>query len=522
MVPHIEWFELSSLRPLDPPRPIGFGDDSEVFAIAIRTIVLTTKTTNVRLTNVLLVPDFVVSLISVSKLAEHGLTLSFVFGTAKVIKDRKVVLCAVQKGGVYCLTAKPVTFTPESAHTVVDVNIMHQRFGHLNFQSLTKMVNKGQVKGVEGLSGKPEFCEPCHLGKHKRLSLKTLRQRATRPFQLIHCDIGGPVTPASRSGSIYWITFICDYLEHPWIYFLKRKSEAQEKYNKFITDARDYYKSEVGSFAFSMNFVNFFRTDGAPELGSGDTGSDKFKEQLRAEGTFHEVSAADTQSQNGVAERMNQTMCYNTMAMLIESKLPKSFWTEAMQTATFLIAHRPSSSNGGESPWTRMTGRRVDPTLWKPFGCPAYAHIFKAQHNGKFGNKAHKSIMLGYAPNMKAYRLFNVHTRKVFSSRHVTFNENGTIDASIFPPSDGEDDPTHEQWEGLLRDHKIHELHDPGHPNIESSGGRDDNDSDDSDDDDTVVPPPLPTPSTYTAADPRDSISTRPGRTSMSRASRIP
>ncbi|KZP05448.1 hypothetical protein FIBSPDRAFT_705363, partial [Athelia psychrophila] len=58
MVPHIEWFEPSSLRPLDPPRPIGFGDDSEVFAIAIGTIILTTKTTNVRLTNVLLVPDF--------------------------------------------------------------------------------------------------------------------------------------------------------------------------------------------------------------------------------------------------------------------------------------------------------------------------------------------------------------------------------------------------------------------------------------------------------------------------------
>ncbi|KZP09640.1 hypothetical protein FIBSPDRAFT_759647, partial [Athelia psychrophila] len=60
MVPHIEWFKPSSLRPLDPPCPIGFGDDSEVFAVAIGTIVLTTKTTNVRPTNVLLVPNFVI------------------------------------------------------------------------------------------------------------------------------------------------------------------------------------------------------------------------------------------------------------------------------------------------------------------------------------------------------------------------------------------------------------------------------------------------------------------------------
>lgn len=237
MVPHIEWFEPDSLKTLDPPRPIGFGDESQVFAVAIGTIRITTKTNIIRLHDVLLVPSFVISLISVSKLAKHGLTSNFTYGAARVQKDGKTILRAVQKSGVYRIMANGVPVGEEFAHAVVDINVMHRRFGHLNFQALVKMAKKGQIKGVKALSGKPAFCEPCHLGKHKRISLKVPRQRATRPFQLIHCDIGGPVTPASRSGSLYWITFICDYLEHPWIYFLKKKSEAQERYNQFKIDA---------------------------------------------------------------------------------------------------------------------------------------------------------------------------------------------------------------------------------------------------------------------------------------------
>ncbi|KZP02790.1 hypothetical protein FIBSPDRAFT_769994, partial [Athelia psychrophila] len=42
MVPYVEWFEPESLRALNPPRPIGFGDDSEVFALAVGTIRLNT------------------------------------------------------------------------------------------------------------------------------------------------------------------------------------------------------------------------------------------------------------------------------------------------------------------------------------------------------------------------------------------------------------------------------------------------------------------------------------------------
>ncbi|KZP08586.1 hypothetical protein FIBSPDRAFT_655546, partial [Athelia psychrophila] len=58
MVPYAEWFEPESLKALNPPRPIGFGDDSEVFALAVGTIRFNTKAGTIRITNALLVPDF--------------------------------------------------------------------------------------------------------------------------------------------------------------------------------------------------------------------------------------------------------------------------------------------------------------------------------------------------------------------------------------------------------------------------------------------------------------------------------
>ncbi|KZV82567.1 hypothetical protein EXIGLDRAFT_567758, partial [Exidia glandulosa HHB12029] len=78
------------------------------------------------------------------------------------------------------------------------------------------MVRNGQLAGVDSLTGTPEFCEPCALGKMKRLPFPGGdRQRATRALQLVHADIGGPVTPSSRDGFRYWLMLVDDHTEQP-------------------------------------------------------------------------------------------------------------------------------------------------------------------------------------------------------------------------------------------------------------------------------------------------------------------
>ena len=61
--------------------------------------------------------------------------------------------------------------------------------------------------------------------------------------------------------------------------------------------------------------------------------------------------------------------------MLIYSGLPKSFWGEAVVTATYLINRCPSSAIDYKTPIEAWSGRAAAYGNLRIFGCVAYAHI---------------------------------------------------------------------------------------------------------------------------------------------------
>ncbi len=201
------------------------------------------------------------------------------------------------------------------------------------------------------------------------------------------------------------------------------------------------FRCEIGEVKFSNNWVAFFRSDGGGEY----TGHE-FREELLLDGTFHETTAADTPEQNGLSERMNGTLVTRALAMLIDSGLPRSFWGEAMVTAAYMISRSPAAGLKGVTPYEALFGRRVDPSMFRTFGCIAYALIPKDQRNGKFGDKARKCVLLGYTYGKKAYRLMDLGSKTIFSSRHVRFDENSRATKSFAP--DVEDGSN--VWQDLL------------------------------------------------------------------------
>lgn len=269
--------------------------------------------------------------------------------------------------------------------------------GHISIDRVKHMVRKGQLKGINRLSGKPEFCEPCVMGKMKKLPfLKRDRQQARHCFQLVHTDVIGPITPASPEGYRYAITFTDDYSCHPWTFYIRKKGEAQQTYNQFKSDVRAYFKEEVSEFKLTENFVKFLRSDGGGEYMSGS-----FQEQLRREGTFHETTTADTPEQNRLAEQMRQTLATNSVAMLIDSGMPKTYWKEAMSFATYIAARSPASGLKGKSPYWKMFRHCVDPSAFRLFGCPAYSLIPKKKRKGKMFTHATRAIMFGFEPGKR-------------------------------------------------------------------------------------------------------------------------
>ena len=58
-------------------------------------------------------------------------------------------------------------------------------------------------------------------------------ERTSGLLELIHSDVCGPMTTHVRGGFLYFITFIDDYSQFGYVYLMKYKSEAFEKFKEF-------------------------------------------------------------------------------------------------------------------------------------------------------------------------------------------------------------------------------------------------------------------------------------------------
>jgi hypothetical protein len=112
------------------------------------------------------------------------------------------------------------------------LRLWHYRFGHLNFESLSKLKIDEMVKGLPTFKKETSKCEACIIGKQKRDPFLTSTWQANICLQLIHSDICGPME-SSFGGCKYFILFIDDFTRMTWVYFLKDKSKAFEKFIHF-------------------------------------------------------------------------------------------------------------------------------------------------------------------------------------------------------------------------------------------------------------------------------------------------
>jgi len=74
--------------------------------------------------------------------------------------------------------------------------------------------------------------------------------------------------------------------------------------------------------------------------------SAEFSAILEEHGITRETSAPYTPQQNGLAERMNQTLVGGAQAMLQHSRLSQGFWAEALDTATHVFNRAPHKGLG--------------------------------------------------------------------------------------------------------------------------------------------------------------------------------
>ncbi|GJX19472.1 putative ribonuclease H-like domain-containing protein [Tanacetum coccineum] len=139
-------------------------------------------------------------------------------------------------------------------------------------------------------------------------------------------------------------------------------------------------------------------------------------------GILRQFSVARTPQQNRVAERRNRTLIEAARTMLADSKLPTTFWAEAVNTACYVQNRVLVVKPHNKTPYELFHGRTPTLSFMRPFGC-LVTILNTIDHLGKFDGKADEGFFVGYSLNSKAFRVFNSRTRIVEENLHIRFSE---------------------------------------------------------------------------------------------------
>ncbi|GJY82730.1 putative ribonuclease H-like domain-containing protein [Tanacetum coccineum] len=139
-------------------------------------------------------------------------------------------------------------------------------------------------------------------------------------------------------------------------------------------------------------------------------------------GIKQEYSTARTPQQNGVAERMNRTLIEAARTMLADSLLPTTFWAEAVSTACYIFNRVRVTKPQNKTPYELLFGHKPIISYIRPFGCHVTI-LDTLSVLGKFDGKSDEGFLVGYSLNSKAYRVYNLVTKRVEVNLHVNFLE---------------------------------------------------------------------------------------------------
>ncbi|GKC04073.1 putative ribonuclease H-like domain-containing protein [Tanacetum coccineum] len=307
----------------------------------------------------------------------------------------------VPKGGLTCLFAKATT--DES-------KLWHRRLGHINFKTMNKLVKGNLVRGLlSKLFENDQTCVACQKGKQHKASCKSKTVSSiSQPLHMLHMDLFGPTFVKSLMKKMYCLVVTDDYSRFSWVLFLATKDETSGILKSFITGVEKLIDQRV----------KVIRCGNGTEFKNKEINQFCERKDIK-----REFCVARTPQQNGVAERKNRTLVKATRTMLVDSKLPTTFWAEAVNTACYVQNRLLVIKPHNKTPCELFLGRKPALGFIRPFGF-LVTILNTIDHLGKFDGKADEGFFVGYSINSKAFRVFNSRTRIVEENLHVQFSKN--------------------------------------------------------------------------------------------------
>ncbi|GJS54558.1 putative ribonuclease H-like domain-containing protein [Tanacetum coccineum] len=285
----------------------------------------------------------------------------------KLPDESQILLKIPRKNNMYSVDMKNIvpkeSLTCLVAKATLDESMLwHRRLGHVNFKTINKLVKDNLVRG---------------------LPLKRFENDQT----CVAC-LKGKQHKASSS-----------------------KDETSGILKIFITEIENLADKKV----------KIIRCDNGTEFKNR-----VMNEFCEKKGIKREYSVARTPQQNGVAERRNRTLIEAARTMLADSKLPTTFWAEAVNTACYVQNRVIIVKPHNKTPYELFRGRTPALSFMRPFGCHV-SILNTLDHLGKFDGKSDDGFFVGYSLTSKAFRVYNIRTRIIEENLHIRFLEDKPI-----------------------------------------------------------------------------------------------
>ena len=380
--------------------------------VKVKTFAKGGKTVEITLHNALFCPTYPQNIFSVQAATEKGARAIFDENDSKIVYKDGTIFELEKKGKLFYMKTFSCDCTDNVCYTQ-DLQGWHETMGHCNVDDIISLekVSRG-MKVAE--RGERMTCEVCLQGKMIKQTSKEERERSKKCMEMVHTDLAGPISPPSREGHRYAISFTDDCTGVTFVYFMRTKDESVQMAERFLADSAPYGK------------VKCLRSDKGTEFTSHAFTDFLIKHKIK-----FETSAPHSPHQNGVAERNWRTLFEMARCMLIEAKLDKSLWPYAVYTAAY-TRNRCFSRRLKKTPFEALTGKRPNLANMRKFGSECYA--YNEDVRTKLDVKSTKGIFVGYDRNSPAYLVYYPDSGKVKKCRLIqclTQNKNENVDTNV-------------------------------------------------------------------------------------------
>jgi hypothetical protein len=227
---------------------ITFEDSSQGKVLGHGKIAITIKYS---ISKVFLIEFLDYNLLSVSQLCKMGYNCLF---TNKGVtnfrrSDGSFAFKGVLRGKLYL-----VDFVPEEVELykclIATKNmgwLWHHKLAHIGMRNIYKLQRDGHILRLMNIVfEKDRPYGACQAGKqvgasHHAKNIMT----TTRPLEMLHMDLSGPIFYISIGHNKYGLVIINDCSHFTWVFFLHDKSETQEVLKKFLKRAQNEFDANV-------------------------------------------------------------------------------------------------------------------------------------------------------------------------------------------------------------------------------------------------------------------------------------